>query len=230
MQLSTTEPLSAQIAMRIAGAIAAALVAALLAGLCAGVGAFGARMLPPLRRIGRWPATLAAVAAGAFVVGLQASLTALGTPDAPTWPSGGWASQASRYAGAVLSGVSFVGVASAELFVVYVVGRLTRGFTQRLWLAVALLGGVIAGAVASGVLLLLLRYDPRLVPAFAATIVLLDTAVKAAQSAALLPFALDALAVIVVAAWFTRFLRRKSVPATLGELERTREKPGSDSD
>ncbi|MGE5170320.1 MAG: lysostaphin resistance A-like protein [Rudaea sp.] len=230
MRLSTTEPLAAQLAMRIAGALAAALVAALLAGLCAGVGAFGARMSPPLARIGRWPAVVAAIAAGAFVVGLRVSLTALGTPDAPTWPSGGWASQASRYAGAALSGLSFIGVASAELFVVYVAARLTRGFTQRLWLAVAivlvlecavalaqgganlagaLVGGIIAGTVASGVLLLLLRYDPRLVPAFAATIVLLDTAVKAAQSAALQPFAVDAIATLLVAIGFTRFLRRE---------------------
>jgi uncharacterized membrane protein len=111
------------------------------------------------------------------------------------------------------------------------VSRLTHGFSQRLWLAVvvvlalecaaalaqgranlaaALVGGLIAGAVASGVLLMLLRYDPRLVPAFAATIVLLGGAVKAGQSAAWLPFAIDALATIAVAAWFTRFLRRET--------------------
>ena len=52
-------------------------------GLCAGVGAFGARMTPPLARVGRWPATIAGIAAGAFVVGLQMALGALATPDLP---------------------------------------------------------------------------------------------------------------------------------------------------
>ncbi len=234
IQLSTTEPLASQLTMKILGGIASALVGALLAGLCAGVGAFGARVSPPLLRIGRWPAVVAAVAAGAFVVGLQAALSALATPDAPTWAGAPWISQAWPLAGAALSGLGFIGLASAELFVVYVVSRLTRGFTQRLWLAVAivlalecaaalaqgranvpgaLVSGVIAGVVASGVLLLLLRYDPRLVPVFAATIVVMGGAIKAAQAAALLPFAIDAVATIAVAAWFTRFLRREPTTA-----------------
>lgn len=230
MRLSTTEPVASQLTMRIIGAIASALVGALVVGLCAGVGAFGARMSPPLERIGRWPAAVAAIASGAFVVGLQAALSALAIPDAPTWPSAPWASQASPVAGALLSGLGFVGLASAELFVVYVVSRLTRGFTERLWLSVAivlalecaaalatgranlagaLVAGIIAGVVASGVLLLLLRYDPRLVPAFAATIVLLGGATKAAQAQVLLPFAVDAIATVAIAVWYTRFLRRE---------------------
>jgi hypothetical protein len=230
MGLSTTEPLASQLTMKVLAAIASALVGALVAGLCAGVGAFGARMSPPVLRIGRWPAVLAAVAAGAFVVGLQVALTALATADAPTWPGAPWASQGSPLVGGALSGFGFIGLASAQLFVVYVVSRLTQGFTRRLWLAVAivvalecaaalaqgranlagaLIAGVIAGVVASGVLLLLLRYDPRLVPAFAATIVLLAGAIKAGQSAAWMPFAIDAIATIAVAVWYTRFLRRE---------------------
>jgi hypothetical protein len=231
MRLSTTEPLTSQLTMKVLGASASALVGALLLALCAGVGAYGARIAPARYRIGRWPAVMAAIAGGAFVVGLQVTLTALATPDAPTWPAELWASQGLPLAGALLSGLGFIGLASAELFVVYVVSRLTRGFSERLWLAVAivlvlecaaalgqgranlpaaLLGGVVAGLIASGVLLMLLRYDPRLVPAFAATIVLLGGAVKAGQSAAWLPFAIDALATIAVAAWFTRFLRRET--------------------
>lgn len=234
MRLSTTEPLASQLTMKILGGIASALVGALLAGLCAGVGAFGARMSPPLVRIGHWPAVLAAIAAGAFVVGLQVTLIALATPDAPTWPGAPWASLGSPLAGAALSGFGFIGVASAQLFVVYVVSRLTQGFTRRLWLAVAivlalecaaalaqgranlagaLISGVIAGVVASGVLLLLLRYDPRLVPVFAATIVLLTGAIKAAQAAAWPAFVIDALATLAIAVWFTRFLRREPVAA-----------------
>jgi hypothetical protein len=230
MQLSTTEPLASQLTTKTLGGVASALVGALLLALCAGVGAYGATTAPVRLRIGRLPAVAAAVAAGAFVVGLQAALSALAIPDAPTWPGAAWASQASPLAGAALSGLGFIGLASAELFVVYVVSRLTHGFSQRLWLAVvvvlalecaaalaqgranlaaALVGGLIAGAVASGVLLMLLRYDPRLVPAFAATIVLLGGAVKAAQAAAWPPFAIDAIATIAVAVWFTRYLRRE---------------------
>ena len=67
---------------------------------------------------------------------------------------------------------------------------------------------MIAGAAAAAVLLLLLRYDARLVPAFAATVVLMTGAVKAAQAAAWLPFAAAAIVTVCVAAWLTRYLRR----------------------
>ena len=52
-----------------------------------------------------------------------------------------------------------------------------------------------------------------MVPAFAATVVLLGGAIKAGQSAAWLPFAVDAAVTLAVAAWFTRFLRRESPAA-----------------
>jgi hypothetical protein len=233
MRLVTTEPLATQLTGKVVGALAAALLGALIVALCAGVGAFGARMTPPLSRVGRWPAPLAAIASGAFVVGLQAALSALAPPDAPRWPGGGWESQALPLAGGLLSGASFIGFASLELFVVYVVARLTHGFSQRLWLAIvvvvtlecaaalvqgrnnpagALVAGIVAGIAASSVLLLLLRYDPRLVPAFAATVALMTGAVKAAQAAAWWPFAVDAVATIGVAIWLTGYLRR---PTTL---------------
>ena len=234
MRLATTQPLASQLTTKILGGLAAALFGALIAGLCAGVGAFDARTSPPLDRIGRWPAPVAAIAAGAFVVGLEIALGALATPDAPTWPGAAWASKAFPLAGALLSGLAFISLASAQLFVVYVVSRLTSGFTRRLWLALvvvvalecaaalaqgpaniagALVSGVIAGLAATAVLLLLLRYDRRLVPAFAATIVIMTGAVRAAQAMAWLPFALDAIATIAVAVWYTRFLRRAPAQA-----------------
>jgi hypothetical protein len=234
MHLSTTEPLASQLTTKVLGGGGAALLGALLAGLCAGVGAFGARMTAPLARIGRWPAPMAAVAAGAFVVGLQVALAAPVTRDVPIWPGGGWDSQAFPLAGGLLSGLGFIGFAGLELFVVYVVSRLTRGFSRRLWLAIvvvivlecaasliqgrsnlagALVSGVIAGAAAAAVLLLLLRYDPRLVPAFAATVLLMTGAIKAAQSAAWLPFGVDAVATIAVAVWLTRYLQRDAARA-----------------
>jgi len=227
--LSTTEPIATQWTLKVLRALASGLVVALLLALCAGVGVFGATRAPARARIGRLPTPLAAVAAGAFVLGLQSALGALAIPDAPTWPSERFASFASPLAGGVLSGAAFVGLASAELFVLYAVSRLTQGFARRLWLAVAivlalelavalaqgrahlpaaLIGGLIAGLVASAVLLMLLRYDPRMVPAFAATVVVLTGAVSAAQSREWAPFALDALATIAVAAIFTAYLRR----------------------
>jgi hypothetical protein len=230
MGLSATEPLAAQLTTKIAGAIVSALAGALLFALCAGVGVFGATRMPVRACLGSLSATGAAVAAGAFVVGLQVALGALAIPAAPTWPSERFASFASPLAAGVLSGTGFVGLASAELFVLYVVSRLTGGFSRRLWLAfaivvalqlatslaqgranlaAALIGGLIAGLVASAVLLMLLRYDPRIVPAFAATVVLLGGTVKAAQSNALAPFALDALATVAVAVIFTGYLRRQ---------------------
>jgi hypothetical protein len=233
MGLTTAEPIATQLTTKAIGGLAAALFGALLAGLCAGVGAFGARMAAPLARIGRWPAPLAAIAAGAFVVGLQSALASLALPDVPRWPGSGWESQALPLAGGFLSGAGFIAFASLELFVVYVIARLTRGFSQRLWLAVAvvvvlecaaalvqgrsnlagaLVSGVIGGTVASAVLLLLLRYDPRLVPAFAATVVLMTGAVKAAQAGAWLPFAVDAAITAIVAVWLTRYLRREGTP------------------
>lgn len=186
-------------------------------------------MTPRLARIGRWPATVAAIAAGAFVVGIQTALGALAIPDMPRWPASAWESQALPLAGGLLSGLAFLAFASLELFVVYVVSRLTRGFSQRLWLAVivvvalecaaalvqgrsnlagALVAGIIAGVAAASVLLLLLRYDARLVPAYAATVVLMTGATKAAQAGAWLPFVVDAAATIAMAIWLTRYLRR----------------------
>ena len=234
MGLSTTEPVASQLAMRIMVSIVAALAASMLAGLCAGVGAFGARLSEPRIRIGRWTAAAAAIAAGALVVGIESSLRALATPDTPTWPTASWMSQGWPLAGGALSGLSFAGLASVELFVVYVASRLTRGFRRRLWLAVAivvalecaaalaqgranlpaaLVSGAVAGTVASAILLLLLRYDPRLVPAFAATVVLLHGAADATRSATLLPFAIDAIVTVAVAVWLTHFLRRASPPS-----------------
>ena len=230
MSLSTAEPLASQLTTKILGAIVSALFAGLLLALCAGVGVYGATLAPPRERLGRLPPAIAAIAAGAFVIGLQTALGALAVPDQPTWPGAAWASQAVPLAGAALSGLEFVGLASAELFVVFAVSRLTHGFSRRLWLAVAvvlalecaaalaqgranlagaLIGGAIAGVVASGVLLMLLRFDPRMVPAFAATIVLLGGAVRAAQSASWLLFAIDAAATIAVTALYTRYLRRE---------------------
>ena len=227
MQLSTTEPVAAQLAMKLAGIVVVAFGGALIVGLCAGVGTFGARAFAPFARFGRWRPIVGAIAAGAFVVGLQAAMGALATPDAPQWPQAPWASLASPAAGALLSGLSFVAIASLQLFVVHVVSRITRGFSRRPWLAVliivilecaaalaqgganiagSLAAGAIAGLAASAVLWLLLRHDPRLVPAFAAPVTLLGSAARAIQSGAVPLFAIDAAAPILVAWAMTLYL------------------------
>src|SRR5487761_2069469 len=207
MQLSTTDPVASQLAIRLLAGVASAAAVALLAGLCAGVGAFGACAEPARLRIGRRPAAT-------------------------------WASLYSPWAGAMLSGLDFIMLASAELFVVYAVSLLTRSFTRRIWLAVAVVvvlecatalaqgradpagavfSGLVAGAVASAVLLLLLRYDLRMVPAFAATVALLHAATTAAQSGSLGLFAVGAIATIAAASAMTRYLRQgapRPVPPT----------------
>jgi hypothetical protein len=77
----------------------------------------------------------------------------------------------------------------------------------------ALVSGAARGLVVTAVLLLLLRYDRRMVPPFAATVALMSGAVTAAQAAAWLPFAVDAAATVAVAAWMTRYLRREGIVA-----------------
>ena len=148
-------------------------------------------MTPPLARIGRWPA-VGRGRCGRRVRRRPAG-RAGGARDAGR-ARAGRRSRGNRWRrrspAACSPALGFIGFASLELFVVYVVSRLTRGFSQRLWLAIvvvvalecaaslvqgrsnpagALVSGLIAGVAAASVLLLLLRYDPRLVPAFAAT-------------------------------------------------------------
>ncbi|HEX8738536.1 MAG TPA: type II CAAX endopeptidase family protein [Casimicrobiaceae bacterium] len=223
MGLSTTDPVAAQVSIKVLAVLASALVAALVVGLCAGVGGFGARTLPPFAIRGRVPATAVAIAAGAFVVGLQAVLAALGGRDVPLWPDPEWRSAWSPWLGAALSGVAFLITASAELFVVHAASLLTRGWTRRVWLAVAIVvalecafalahgrsapvaslaTGLAGGIAAAAVVILFLRYDLRWVPAFAATVALLDGFARALRADALSWFVVDA-AVTLFIAWRT---------------------------
>ena len=228
MGLSTTEPVPAQITIKVLAVLASALVAALVVGLCAGVGGFGARTDASARLAGRLPPIAAAVAAGAFVVGLQAILAALGTRDVPLWPDLAWRAAYSPWLAAALSGAAFGVVACVDLFVVHAASLLTRGWTRSVWLAVvivvalecaaalahgrsapvaSLAAGLAAGLAASAVVILFLRYDLRLVPAFAATVALLDGFAQARRADALAWFVVDAAVTLVVAWRMTVWLR-----------------------
>lgn len=232
MGLSTTEPVPAQIAIKALGVLVSALAVALVVGLCAGVGGYGARALAPFRLAGRLPPTAAAVAAGALVVGVQALLAAPGARDVPLWPDLAWRAAYSPWIAAALSGAAFLVVACIELFVVHAASLLTRGWTRRVWLAVAIVialecatalahgrsapvaslaAGLAGGVAASAVVLLFLRFDLRYVPAFAATVALLDGLAQATRAGTLSWFVVEAAVMLVVAWRMTAWLRTQPV-------------------
>jgi hypothetical protein len=231
LQLRTAEPLWQQWLMRGLGVAAAGVVTALLLGLLAGVGAWGARTAPRHALAGRLPPWAAGVAAACLVVGLQTALAGAAPRSVPLWPplpEGQW----SPLAGAVLGGLNMVPLIGAALFVVYVVARLTHGFSRRGWLGVgmivllqcasalagaggqyvpALLGGLAAGLTSAAVLWWLVRYDLRMLPAYIVASALIGTLVRVVQvgtAQAWMLFALQA-AVAIAMAWIvTRYIDR----------------------
>ncbi len=231
MGLKTSEPLWSQWLLRGLGAVAGGLVAALLFGLLAGVGAWGARAAPRASLRGWLPPWLAAVAAALLVGGMQTALAALAPHTAPTWPALPQ-SQWSVPAGAVLSGLNIVALAGVGLFVVYVVARLTHGFTRHAWIGVAILvllqgaaalsqaGGQYAGALLAGVaggltsaavLWWLIRYDLRMVPVYMAAASILGGVPRAAQTGTAqgwIAFGLNAVVAAAMAALVVRYLER----------------------
>jgi hypothetical protein len=231
MSLRTAEPLWSQWLTRVLGAVAAGLVGALLFGLLAGVGAWGARAAPRGRVAGRLPPWLAAVAAGLLVTGLQTALGSLAPRTVPPWPPLPQ-SQWSVMVGAALGAMNFVALAGVGLFVVYLVARLTHGFSRRAWIGVGIVvllqcaaalaqaGGQYAGALAAGVaggltagavLWWLLRYDVRMVPPYLATGAILAGAARAAQagtSEGWAAFAVNALVTVAMAWLVVRYIDR----------------------
>lgn len=228
MGLSTTDPVVSQVTLKVLGTLSGGLVAALLAGFCAGVGSFGARNQPRQAGLAGSRAIVASIAAGALVAGVEAVLAPL-VSGTPLWPSSGWRANDSPWLGAALGGTSIVVVASIALFVVHAAALLTRNWTRRVWLAVAivialecafalakgrsvpaasLVAGLAAGVTASLVVLLLLRHDLRLIPAFVAASVLLNGFAAASRSGELAKFALDAVVTVAVAWMMTIWLAR----------------------
>jgi hypothetical protein len=233
MGLRTDEPLASQYAMLAMGAVASGLVLALLFGVVAGIGAWYARSRPREPISGMLPPWAAAVAAGLLVAGVQAVAGNLGAPAVPQWPAAFGSSSVSPLAAALLSGLGFLSASGAALFILYAVARMTRDFTRRALLAMALivvlqcaavltqggaaLGPALAAGVAAGlavvaVLWWLLRYDASLVPPYLAIGLVLATVARMLQegtAAAVLPGAIGA-ATIAAIAWLV--MRYVAVP------------------
>ena len=239
LALQTAEPLWSQWLMRGLGLAAAGLIGALLFGLLAGVGAWGARTAPRFALAGRLPPWAAGVAAALLVLGLQSVFAGMAPRDAPVWPPLPQA-QWSPYAGAALSGLNTIPYIGLALFVVYVVARITHGFTQRQWLGVGLVvllqcasalaqangqyaaavaAGVAGGLTSAAVLWWLLRYDLTMAPAYVVTGALAASVQRALQMGSAEGFALVALQAIVAIAMAiaaTRYVaRRLAVPDPL---------------
>jgi hypothetical protein len=225
MQLSTTEPLATQLVIVIVAAIGAGAVGALLFGLIGGVGAFAARADPRLPVQGRLPVWVDGVAAALLVGGIGAAFWSLVPLDTPRWPSLERASALSPALAAVLAGTTFPTIAAAFLFALDVLRRMTADWTRNIWLAAfplfvvqalygltlgggagaAIVAAITASLASTVVFLLLLRHDPRTVPAYIATVLVLTATIRAAQAgtgSAWLEQSLYAVT-IVVAAWLT---------------------------
>jgi hypothetical protein len=232
LSLHTAEPLWSQWLMNGLRLAAGGVVAALLFGLLAGVGAWGARSAPRHALAGRLPSWAAGVAAALVVLGLQSIVTGVGPREAPVWPPLPQA-QWLPYAGAALSGLNVIPYIGAALFVIYVVARLTHGFSRREWLGVALIvvlqcasalaqsggqyaaslaGGVAAGLTSAAVLWWLLRYDLTMVPAYVVTGAIALSLQRAAQMhtpEAWVLLALQAVVAVAMAFVATRYLARR---------------------
>jgi hypothetical protein len=176
------------------------------------------------------------VAAALLVAGLQTALAGAAPRAVPVWPAlpqGQW----SPLAGAVLSGLNVIPLIGASLFVVYVVARLTHGFSRRGWLGVAVIvvlqcasalagaagqyvaaltGGIAAGLTSAAVLWWLVRYDLRMLPAYTVTGMLLALVVRGFQTGtaeAWLLVGLQGVVAVAMTVVATRYIDRPLVVA-----------------
>ncbi|HEY3177437.1 MAG TPA: CPBP family intramembrane glutamic endopeptidase [Casimicrobiaceae bacterium] len=239
MQLSTAEPVGSQLSMLLLGAIVGALLGALLFGITSGIGAWYARSAPRFALAGMLPPWAAAVAAALFVAGIESALGSLGSRDTPSWPSLSAMSLWSPVAGGIITGFGVMTIAGIALFVVYLAANVTHDWTRRLWFGFAIvivlqvaaalgqagpniLGaivtGVIGGLVTAGVLWLLLRFDPTIVPAYVATGAVLTVLLRAIQVGTPLAYLTGgaAIAATIAMAWLvTRYIRTPLSPAAI---------------
>ncbi len=236
MQLRTFEPLLPQIALRAASVGIAAIPMALLASLLAGVAAWAARAHVPAGSARQlWSR---AVSAGLLVAGVKALASAVGPKMFPRWPGYGienawvpWLQAAVGPVGGLL--LQF----AVTIIALYWIERFTDGWQRRRWLAFALLSigigvlaaatadewvpaaitGLAVGALYTMLFATVLRFDLRLVPAFAATqgivAIVGDALLKGTAAGAL--YALLQIVTTLVLAWLaTQYLLRS------GELGR----------
>jgi hypothetical protein len=131
----------------------------------------------------------------------------------------------------VVTGLGVLTIAGIALFIVYLAANVTHDWTRRLWIGFAIvivlqiaavLGqaggniagaiavGIVAGVVTAGVLWLLLRFDPTIVPAFVATgpvLTMLHRAIQVGTPLAYLTAAAAIAATIAMTWLVTRYIR-----------------------
>ncbi len=231
--LRTAEPVANQVLVTVLGVGAAALFASLLIGLLAGVGMHYARRHPPVRIAGRLPVWACGVMAALATAGIGAALGALVSGSMPMWPELKHESAWSPLLAAAMTGLALVPGVAITLFLLSVFDRATAGWTRRLALvaialillsaaasvvsgrdpSLAVLEGAIEGATTFAFAWLLLRYDLRTVPAFAATGMVLATVREAMLAGTASAWTATAVTTIVViaAAWAaSRALRQEA--------------------
>ncbi len=228
--LSTTDPVWSQVGLRVGGVVVGAIGVALFVGLMAAVASHAMRgaRVQPLSPRAPWTS---GVAAALMVAGFASLLGMLAPQLAPRWPSLGPDGTALPALAALLRGVGFLREVVLALFVLFVLQRMTAGWTRRVWLVMLLLmmlyalpaalsgrdaaaslaTGLASGLIATAVVLWLFRYDPRALPAYVATTMTLGSVVEAAQQGSATAWVWCALAVagyIALCVAVTRWIAR----------------------
>jgi Type II CAAX prenyl endopeptidase Rce1-like len=201
MRLSTTEPVTTQIALYVGGTLLAGVFAAMLGGLLSGVASFAARahVEPELTSGALW---LRGAATALFVLGVEALLEHFAPQTAPAWPSFKseemWLPWLARISGTVTSGLMAM---AATVVALYWLERLTAGWSRRRFVAFIVLvlaeaamsalkaeqwidviaGGLIGGALSTIMFGMVLRFDLRVVPALIAVYLTINVLADALQ-------------------------------------------------
>jgi Type II CAAX prenyl endopeptidase Rce1-like len=233
LQLHTSEPVLSQLATTLLGALFGSLLMALMLGLLSGIGIYYARTQTMASPAGRLPAWAAGIAAALASAGLAAIFAQMAPRTMPLWPDLKLAALASPILGAVLEPLELVGGVGVVLFALYLLDRITAGWTRRAWIPVVLfvalacapalaagnttpaawIHGAIEGLASVLLVRYVLRYDLRSIPAFLATATLLNAAGSAAlwdTRNAWLLFAASAAMTVTVTVVLTRYIARTS--------------------
>ena len=235
--LSTTDPVLTQVALHVAGVMVAAIIAALFTGMFAAVASQALRAHAPQPIAHGLPAWQAGVAVALVIAGFDALLTAAAPQSTPIWPSLGIEDGAVPAIGALLHGVGYLRQVVVAMFALFVLQRVTGGWTRRVWLVVlilivlfaipalgareigpALASGLAAALIATAFVLWLLRYDARVLPAYVAATAIIGAATAAARTGlaiAWLWFALSTAVTVLIAIAVTRWIVRPLAPTVI---------------
>jgi membrane protease YdiL (CAAX protease family) len=234
--LSTTDPVITQVLLHVAGVTVGAVVVALFSGMFAAVASHALRATRPQPIAHGLPPWQAGVAMALVIAGFDALLSA-GARSTPIWPSLGIENGAVPALGALLQGVAYLRQVVVAMFALFVLQRVTAGWTRRVWLVVlallvlfaipalgaqeigaALASGLAAALIATAFVLWLLRYDARVLPAYVAATAILGAAADTARTGlaiAWLWFALSTAVTVLIAVAVTRWIARPVAPAVI---------------